>query len=163
VKYRKKSSLTEATQWFKNGDHPQDESTPIDSSDESSKLSEGKVVKYFRELDALASLDALSLLNAKNQFCPECGNLMQRHGVFDGEDGEEYVCPGDYIVTHRNGAYYRLSRGEFESQYELYARPPHRSPTEEPLSDLEELRLRRKADPVFAREMRRKSPPDEEK
>ena len=157
MKYRKKSSLTEATQWVKNGDHPQDESEPIDPSDESSKLSEGKVVNYFRELDALASLDVMSSLNPNNQFCPDCGNLMQKHGVLDGMNGEEYICPGDYVVTHRNGSYYRLSRGEFESQYELWAPPPRPDRIEIPLSDLEELKLRRKKDPLFVREMRQRA------
>jgi len=145
VKYRKKSALTEATQWFENGDHPLDESEPLDPSDESSKLSEGKVVKHYPAMDT-----------PETRFCPECGNLMRRHGLLDGK---EKVCPGDYVVTDRNDIRYRVSRGEFESQYELYAPPPRPPRTVKSRSDLEELREQRKGDRPFAREMRRR--PDE--
>lgn len=136
MKYRKKSSLTEATQWFKNGDHPEDESEPIGSSGE---LSEGKVVQHYRSLDVMESLDALN--TSGNRYCPECGNVMRKHGFLDGINGEEIICPGDYIVTDRNGLYYRLSRGEFESKYERYAPPPR--PNEKPLSNVERRLIRR--------------------
>lgn len=141
MKYRKKTALTEATQWFRNGDHPQDESQPIISAtpDNQGRLSEGKVVQHYRPLDVMESLDALN--TSGNRFCPECGNLMQNHGFLDGINGEEIICPGDYIVTDRNGEYYRLSRGEFESQYELYAPPPR--PGEKPLSSTERRLIRR--------------------
>lgn len=132
MKYRKKSSLIEATQWFKNGDHPQDESKPVENSD---KLSEGKVVGHFRSLDPLESMDPLN--TAGNRYCPLCGNFLHRHGYLDGANGEEIVCPGDYVVTDRNGLYFRLSRGEFESQYEIYVRPP-RHRIEMPISDREQ-------------------------
>jgi hypothetical protein len=132
VKYRKKTPLIEATQWFKNGDHPQDESEAIENSDP-------KVVQPFRALDVMDALDALNTLG--RQYCPLCGNLMKNHGVLEGVNGEEYVCPSDYIVTDRNGGYSRLSRGEFESQYERYVRPPSHSDI--PPSDLEARNQRR--------------------
>lgn len=67
---------------------------------------------------------------------------MARHGFLDdGVNGEEIVCPGDYVVDDRNGLPYRLSLGEFESQYEPYVRPP--SFTQAPISDLEERKRRR--------------------
>lgn len=92
------------------------------------------MVKQYRSLDALDSMDALSSMNPSGQqFCPECGNRMQRHGLLNGD---QYVCPGDYIVTNRDGLYYRLSRGEFEGVYEPYVRPP-RFAARRP-SDLEE-------------------------
>ena len=43
---------------------------------------------------------------------------MQIHGILDGLNGEETVCPGDYIVTNAKGEYYRLSAFDFERQYE---------------------------------------------
>ncbi|MFL5661350.1 MAG: hypothetical protein ACJ8BW_08350 [Ktedonobacteraceae bacterium] len=141
MRYRKKSEVIEATQWFQNGDHPQDESEPIENSGESPKLSEGKVVQPFRSLVEL--LDAGDLLEG-DRFCSKCGNVMQKHGVLDGIDGEEYVCPSDYIVTDRNGLYYRLSRGEFESQYERYA-PPPRDKSNIPTSDIEQRAQDRKS------------------
>jgi hypothetical protein len=109
VKYRKKASLIDATQWLTHGDHSQ--------------------VQKFPEQNSSKSLPG-------NPYCPDCGNLMLRHGLLDGVNGEEIVCPGDYIVTDRNELHYRLSRGEFEGQYEPYVRPP--SYTKHPLSDLEQ-------------------------
>lgn len=134
--YRKKGLLTEATQWFKNGDHPQDESEPIEGSGDPPKLSEGKIVQSFHSLE----LDV-----PENQFCPDCGNIMLKHGVLEGVNGREFICPGDYIVTDRNGMYYRLSKGEFESQYERYAPPPRNTPTKQPISDIEERLQRRRS------------------
>jgi len=107
MKYRKKPALTEATQWFTNGDHPEDKSEPIERSGGPPSLSEGKVVRYFRRLNIPGG-----------RFCPHCGNAMQIHGILDGLNGEETVCPGDYIVTNAKGEYYRLSAFDFERQYE---------------------------------------------
>jgi hypothetical protein len=109
MKYSKKPVLTEATQWFKNGDHPQDQSLPVEKTGESPGLSEGKVVQFFR-----------SLTIPTGRFCPDCGNIMQRHGILDGLNGEETVCPGDYIVTDRKGRRYRLKAVDFEAMYEPY-------------------------------------------
>ena len=120
MKYRPKTLLTEATQWLKPGDHPQVQDLPAPDP-------------YI-----LGTLD----IPQENPYCPECGNLMTRHGQLDGVNGEETVCPGDYIVIDRQGLPYRLSRGEFESQYEPYVRPPSHASI--PLSDLEERQQRRK-------------------
>jgi hypothetical protein len=136
VKYRKKSRLLEATQWFKNGDHPQDESVPLTASDEDSELSEGKVVQNYPETD----------ISPENRFCPDCGNLMQRHGQLAGTNVDAIVCPGDYIVTNGDGFFFRTRKGEFESQYELYAPPPRQPRLGNTLSDLEKLKLQRKTE-----------------
>lgn len=50
---------------------------------------------------------------------------MQKHGLLDGLNGEEVICPGDYIVTDRKGNYYKLSSAEFEAQYEPYELTSH--------------------------------------
>lgn len=118
TKYRKKPVLTEATQWFQNGDHPQDEAQPVERAGEPPGLSEGKVVGYFRNLNIPGG-----------RFCPDCGNVMQKHGILDGLNGEEVVCPGDYIVSDRKGRYYRLSAADFEAQYEPYEPVAHPTPT----------------------------------
>lgn len=116
MKYRKKPVLTEATQWFKNGDHPGDRSAQVEKAGKSPDLTEGKVVKYFRSLHIPGG-----------RLCLTCGNIMQKHGLLDGVNGEEIVCPGDYIVTDQKGRYYRLSAGEFEAQFEPYTPIPHDS------------------------------------
>jgi hypothetical protein len=117
MKYRKKPTLTEATQWFKNGDHPQDNSKPVEKAGGSPGLTEGKVVRYFRRLNIPGG-----------RFCEHCGNVMQHHGLLDGLNGEEVICPGDYIVTNRKGDYYKLSSTEFEEQYEPYEVIAHPAP-----------------------------------
>lgn len=109
MKYRKKALLIEATQWLKPGDHSQVQEIP--------------------EQDSSQGIPG-------NPYCSVCGNLMQRHGFLDGVNGEEIVCPSDYIVTDRNELPYRVGKGEFEGQYEPYARPP--SYAKQPLSDLEQ-------------------------
>lgn len=114
MKYRKKPTLIEATPWFKNGDHPQDNSKPVERPGKAPELSEGQVVRYFRSLNIPGG-----------RFCSLCGNTMERHGILDGLNGEETICPGDYIVSDRKGRYYRLSAAEFESQYELYDANPN--------------------------------------
>lgn len=104
--------LTEATQWFKNGDHPQDESTLTEGPGGAQQLSEGKIVKIF-----------LSLNIPGGRFCPTCGNVMRRHGLIRNGDDEDIVCPGDYIVTRRDGSLYKMTAKEFEALYEP-TRPP---------------------------------------
>ena len=114
MKYRKKPILTEASQWFTNGDHPQDKSKPIKLTGGSDALSEGQVVRYFR-----------SLKIPGGRFCSECGNVMQKHGILDGVNGEETVCPGDYIVTNRKGELYRMKADRLRSPVRaVRARPP---------------------------------------
>lgn len=119
MKYRKKPTLTDATQWFKNGDHPQDRSVPIDTPSGSAqgRLTEGQVVKHFR-----------SLKIPGGRFCEKCGNVMQKHGLFDGLNGEEIVCPGDYIVTGQKGQLYIVPAVEFEAQFEPYFPEGHPAP-----------------------------------
>src|SRR4029077_2351396 len=89
----------------------QDRSVLIDTTDapQAGRMTEGQVVKFFRSLNIPGG-----------RFCPECGNVMQRHGILDGLNGGERVCPGDYIVTDRKGRYYVVKAEEFETQYEPY-------------------------------------------
>ena len=111
-RYKKKPALIEAVQWYKNGDHPQDNSTPIDTPEghNQGKLTEGEVVGFFRSLNIPGG-----------RFCPECGKVMQHHGILvKGLNEDELVHPGDYIVTHPKGHYYVLRPERFEALYELY-------------------------------------------
>jgi hypothetical protein len=117
VKYRKKPTLTDATQWFKNGDHPDDKSESVERPGSSPGMSEGQVVRHFRSLNIPGG-----------RFCPDCGNVMQKHGVLLGLNGEETVCPGDYIVTNHKGQYYVLKPEAFEAMYEPYEPTAHSTP-----------------------------------
>jgi hypothetical protein len=44
---------------------------------------------------------------------------MEKHGIiFHGMTDEEVVCPSDYIVTKRDGSFYRIPAREFDALYE---------------------------------------------
>jgi hypothetical protein len=99
AKYRSKRGVVEATQWFKNGDHPNDESVmlrpdPKGVTQFEPFLSEGKVVRRF----------AIPGINA-GAACFQCGRSMHDHGWIDTSDGGYTVCPGDWIVTIAQGSY----------------------------------------------------------
>lgn len=140
MKYRKKPPVVEATQWWRNGDHPQDKSKSVDTAGGGTTLTEGKVVRYFRRLNVPG-----------NRFCQECGQIMQRHGLLNGLNGEEVICPGDYIVTNKQGLLYRMRSVDFEAQYEPYDTVAHPSPKMD------------KPEPVLADEEQGKNPPKEDK
>lgn len=123
--FRKKPALVEATQWFRNGDHPFDGSVPVDTAGPSTTLTEGKIVKFFRRLHIPG-----------DRICPECGNVMHKHGLIDGLNGEEEIVhPGDYILTDTKGRFYRRSSTDFEAMFELYETPPA-TPLPKPIVDL---------------------------
>jgi len=88
MKFRKRPVVIEATQWFKNGDHPEDGTErfppkmpsgrdetggPDDSrytGEFEGQLYEGKVVRYFRRPD----IDGETL-------CHTCDHRMHDHGL----------------------------------------------------------------------------------
>lgn len=140
MQYRKKPALVEATQWFRNGDHPSDNSTPINRPGGSSiTLTEGEVVKHFHE-----GIPG-------DRVCMECGNVMRRHGLITGLNGEEEtVHPGDYILTDTKGRFYRRSLKDFEANFEPYDRNAIKAETVELTAtqseiDLDDLAARVKA------------------
>ena len=95
AKYIKKPIPIEATQWFKNGDHPEDHS---DGS------TEGKVVKfYIPEIDGQ---------------CQYCKKILHSHGWIDTLEGGHIVCPGDWIITGIKNEKYPCKPDIFEQTYE---------------------------------------------
>ena len=102
TKFRKKPVVIEATQWFKNGDHPDDAS-------DGSILKEGLVVRYFCRPDVP---DA--------QLCSKkkCSRHMGLHGWIDTSEGGHIVCPGDWIITGVKGERYPCKPDIFELTYE---------------------------------------------
>lgn len=70
MKYRKKPVVIEATQWFKNGDHPLDGNERFDRGEFKDELYEGKVVRYYRHPD----ITGLTI-------CSKCGVKMHEAWV----------------------------------------------------------------------------------
>jgi len=106
MKFRKKPVVIEATQWFKNGDHPLD-CCPIVDAGTGPFQGEGQIVRYYRtpEMDEL-------------QGCKHCGNIMHLHGWIDTLEGGHNVCPGDWIITGVKGEHYPCKPDIFEQTYE---------------------------------------------
>ncbi len=104
-KYRKKPVAIEATQWFKNGDHPEDNSCPI--SPKNNNLSEGAIVRYYRTPD----------LDGKKK-CKRCSIIMHLHGWIETLEGGHVVCPGDFIITGVQGENYPCKPNIFKETYE---------------------------------------------
>lgn len=97
AKFKKKPVVVEATQWFKNGDHPDD--GPADR--------EGKVVRYFRRPDRHGT-----------GLCDHCAKTMHVHGWIDTLEGGHIVCPGDYVITGVKGERYPCKPDIFAATYE---------------------------------------------
>lgn len=117
MKFRKKPVVIEATQWFRNGDHPSDNVGEVIPDEMEPghhyKRQEGAVVRYFRHPDIPGS-----------QICKECGQTMHVHGWLDtqeGKDGAQRVCPGDWIITGVRGETYPCKPDTFALTYEAVA------------------------------------------
>lgn len=113
MKFRKKPVEVEATQWFKNGDHPEDYLSLSEGLKPGEfriytfeKMPEGEVVRYFRH----PGVDGQSLCR--------CGKPYDTHGWIDDEFNGKSVCPGDWIVTDSEGRYHRYSPKTFALNYE---------------------------------------------
>jgi len=108
AKFRKKPIIIEATQWFKNGDHPDDgNETFVAPSDGLTYQCEGKIVRYYRRPDVPGE-----------RRCLKCGICMHEHGWIDTLEGGHIVCPGDWIITGIKEEYYPCKPNIFEATYE---------------------------------------------
>jgi hypothetical protein len=112
AKFRKKPVEIEATQWFKNGDHPEDDafSPPklSDDEDTSGRVErEGKVVRYFRRPGVPG-----------DGICSECYQPFHVHGWIDTLEDGHRVCPSDWIVTGIAGERYSCKNQIFRDSYE---------------------------------------------
>lgn len=77
----------DAHKWRKNGDHPNDDSVDLQSSD-GPFLTEGEVVRRFAHPD----------MNSEH-YCSKCGNKAKTHGWIDRGSVGITVCPGDWVVS----------------------------------------------------------------
>jgi hypothetical protein len=108
-KFKKKPVVIEAEQWFKNGDHSKDECYTVAGRPphQSSFLSEGKIVRYYRTPD----------LDGKHT-CKHCGDIMHNHGWVETLEGGHIVCPGDWIIKGISNEYYPCKPDIFEQTYD---------------------------------------------
>lgn len=107
AKYRKRPIEVEASRWFKNGDHPNDNSVVLGYSP-GTFLSEGAVVRRYRRPDV-----------PETGICPRCGATMGLHGWIDTLECGHTVCPGDWIITGIKGEMYPCKDEVFRLTYEL--------------------------------------------
>jgi hypothetical protein len=107
-KYRKKPVVIEATQWFKNGDHPLDGEERFKGGEFDGELYEGNLVRYYRHPS----------LNGE-KVCEQCSKTMHVHGWIDTLEGGHVVCPGDFIITGVEGENYPCKPDIFAKTYEL--------------------------------------------
>jgi hypothetical protein len=112
MKYSKIPETVEATQWFENGDHPQDNCEAIKGEDGYFQ-SEGKVVRYFRHPQIAGKV-----------ICYACGHIYHDHGWIDASIAGATVCPGDYVISGPQGGYYVWNKGRFESIYAPTTKEP---------------------------------------
>ncbi len=103
TQYRKKPVVIEATQWFKNGDHPEDHS---DRRQQDADEVEGLIVRYFREPET------------QGASCQYCFLPLHNHGWIDNLEGGHRVCPEDWIITGVKGEKYPCKPDIFEQTYE---------------------------------------------
>ena len=114
--YRKIPVVIEATQWFKNGDHPMDHA-PFEFIDQPTEQdrnryneylqTEGKVVRRYRDPEFSGELK-----------CSICGGKYHDHGWIDTLKGGHIVCPGDWIITGVKGEHYPCNPDIFALTYE---------------------------------------------
>jgi hypothetical protein len=107
MKYRKKPVVIDATQWFKNGDHPSDNTTMVKIPGQDPFESEGKIVRYYRH----PSMDGQSM-------CKHCQLTMHVHGWIDTLEGGHIVCPGDFVITGVKGENYPCKPDIFQATYD---------------------------------------------
>lgn len=111
MKFRKRPVVIDATQWFKNGDHPDDACHIVKPERDGTQfepfLSEGKVVRYYRRPDCDGQ-----------KRCEHCDSIMHVHGWIDTLEGGHIVCPGDWIITGVKGERYPCKPDVFSATYE---------------------------------------------
>lgn len=119
MKFRNKPVVIEATQWFNNGDHPDDyaedtqgleggEMRAFSGPERREKGWEGGVVRFYRH----PNTPGTQLHSA------DCQHAMHDHGWIDTLEGGHVVCPGDFIITGVAGERYPCKPDIFEMTYE---------------------------------------------
>jgi len=125
TKFRKRPVVIEATQWFKNGDHPLDY-----AGEEAEVLDDGSIVHYSSEYRKHNDWEGgvVRRYSLTDQYCQphifgvgvcrHCNNHMYYHGWIDTLEGGHIVCPGDWIITGVQGERYPCKPGIFAMTYD---------------------------------------------
>lgn len=125
AQYRKKPVVIEAVQWFKNGDHPEDNLPPNDKLLDGEPY-EGCVVRYYRDP-----------YDDGQRSCQHCGRIMHDHGWIDTLEGGHVVCPGDWIITGAQGERYPCKPDIFSATYEALTETTSNRQATDPMPDLD--------------------------
>ena len=109
MQFRKKPVVVEATRWFKNGDHPDDDVFRAfeDTGKTPAEPREGAVVRRYRRPG-----------DPDDRACEKCGIQMHDHGWIDTLEGGHVVCPGDWVITGVAAERYPRKPAIFEATYE---------------------------------------------
>lgn len=127
MKFRQRPVEIQATRWFRNGDHPEDDTGRMRPEID---VCEGAVVRYYRRPETRFGDEVL---------CPACGIRYHEHGFIDVPGGGYRVCPGDWIVTENDGERRPCKPDLFEKTYhsaEVEGLGP--APTDEDLDAFED-------------------------
>lgn len=113
--YRKRPVVITATRWYRNGDHPLDDTLrPFeDTGKVPTQPREGAIVRYFRHPGVNG-----------HDLCRHCQERMHDHGWIDTLEGGHNVCPGDWIITGVKGEHYPCKPDIFAATYEPASRAP---------------------------------------
>ena len=123
LEFRKKPVVVKASQWFKNGDHPDDYAHDVEG------LEGGRVRKwtgaYARELGWEGQIvRRYRPFGIKGTMpCEHCAQPMNAHGWIDALEGGHIVCPGDWIITGVKGERYPCKPDVFAATYEQVGEP----------------------------------------
>ncbi|MGH3500575.1 MAG: hypothetical protein ACRDQA_06720 [Nocardioidaceae bacterium] len=123
AKYVKKPIEIEATQWWRNGDHPDDHvGEPLTDplAGEEYQRQEGAVVRYYRHPDVPDDARHCDLPDTRR---PNCTTVMHWHGWIDTIEGGHTACPGDWIITGIQGEVYPCEPSIFDATYEPVTEP----------------------------------------
>lgn len=110
-RFRKKHPVVDAVQWWRNGDHPLDDSHLLEPGDSTTQfepfLSEGKIVRRHLTPE----------MNGHHQ-CPRCSRIMHDHGWIETPEAGYIVCPGDFIIQGAQDEFYPCEPLIFQATYE---------------------------------------------
>lgn len=125
TQYRTKPATVEASQWFKNGDHPLDYVGIKEYPDfEGSTSTCASISRYSAEQRRAMDWEGEVVRRFRHPTIPgtmvcACGATMHVHGWIDAFPDPPTVCPGDWIVTDGGGGICPVKPDIFAATYEL--------------------------------------------